>query len=97
MSAEPNLCVVSGLLMLIPDGKGSRQACSFLPLLAGLWVGGDPAPDLKAARGPREEALLWTGATPLTQKTRVAAGAAGRAGGVPGTAAMGTAELGIFN
>lgn len=33
---------------------------------------------------------------PTDTESRVA-GAAGRAGDVPGTAAMGTAELGIFN
>lgn len=47
VAAVLNSCIVYALRVLIPDGKGSRQACSFLPLLAGLWVGGDPAPDLK--------------------------------------------------
>ena len=42
----PDTRAVSGLLMLIVDGKKADPASS---LPAGLWVGGDPSADLKSS------------------------------------------------
>lgn len=44
-----------------------------------------------------EQRLILDRSYPTDIENRVAAGAAGRAGDEPGTAAMGTVELGIFN
>lgn len=61
-------------------------------------VGSSPSAGLKeSSTWSQTRGFLLGGLCPTDTENKVAAGAAGGAGDVPGTAAMGTAELGIFN